>query len=228
MELYHLGLLQSIDGVQTNARGLRCEIMSTQKATLEKLCIEGIWVKGMHVRFMPSYIEELQVFFTNVPLEADNDELEEMMKKQGGKIISTERNYRTIKDCQFYTGLRMVKINDENFKGLPTHAKAFEGRTIGIKYKGQETHNEQTDRTQQHKTAPHTRPIQQFTFHPPAPALRPSLTAFIAAGASATTPTHTSTHARYNTRPRSSARVTCDIRQGTNIDHTGPTGTSTA
>ena len=84
VELYKLGLLQNIDGILTNARGLRSEIMSRQKSTLEKLCQEGLWVKGMHIRYMPSYTDELQIFFSNVPLEVDNTELAVIVKARGG------------------------------------------------------------------------------------------------------------------------------------------------
>ena len=165
-QLYQKGLLHHVEGILTNARGHRSEIMSNNKGFLEQICIEGLTVKGMHIKYMPCYSDEIIVYFSNVPLEVADTDLAEIVQKKGGRIKSIEKHFNIMGECRYYTGRRIMKIHRKNFIGLPTFVKAFEGRTIGVRYKGQDTPGQQTDMTDTQAAHPATSPIAQHIHHP--------------------------------------------------------------
>ena len=117
-QLYQKGLLHHVEGILANARGHRSEIMSNNKGFLEKICIEGLTVKGMHIKHMPCYSDEIIVYFSNVPLEVADTDLAEIVQKKGGRIKSIEKHFNIMGECRYYTGRRIIKIHKKNFRGL--------------------------------------------------------------------------------------------------------------
>ena len=142
--LYLDGLLGEVQGVNTNRGGRMCEITAPEESTRLTLCARGLNINGEHVRFEPMVSTEMTVTFNNVPIEVDATELLAIVERHGYKIKKYNRLMIKTHGHTLGTGRCRIYVEEnEEARPLPAKVVLFDGRTIGIRHRGQQLENQQ-------------------------------------------------------------------------------------
>ena len=115
--------------------------MSSDTDLLKEIVQRHLTIKGELHKYMFCFDDSLRISFRNIPLEAGDREIAQVLRGAGAKIIEIKSDYRTFDGIEVLTGFRTAKIEREGFRGLPNTMKCYGTRSIGIRYDGQDEHN---------------------------------------------------------------------------------------